>query len=150
MKVLWITNIPLPPICNALGMPLPAVGGWMYSSLKRIVDCNTNNKFAVATVYSGKSLVYKRVDNVDWYLLPLDGSSPFKYNQKLESYFKQVHNQFEPDIIHIHGTEFPHSLAYIRACGNNGCIVSLQGILSAYARYYTLQEDTKSSLFSSL
>lgn len=34
MKILWITNIPLPPICESIGIAVPPVGGWMYSSLK--------------------------------------------------------------------------------------------------------------------
>ena len=29
MKVLWITNIPLPDTCRAMGWDAPVTGGWI-------------------------------------------------------------------------------------------------------------------------
>lgn len=40
----------LPPICEKFNMAVPAVGGWMYSSLKSLKANNTKDVFAVATV----------------------------------------------------------------------------------------------------
>lgn len=79
MKVLWITNIPLPPICNEIGMEISAFGGWMYSSLKRLAN-NDEIKCGVATIYDGMQLIIKDIDNFRYYLLPLRGKSQLKYN----------------------------------------------------------------------
>jgi len=136
MKTLWITNIPLPPICEALGWSVPAVGGWMWSSLKRLKASDNELTLGVATVYSGKELIVKNLDGVSFYLLPLNGKSAVKYNQHFEGYWKRIQNEFRPDVVHIHGSEYPHGLAYVKACGSKGVVVSIQGIISRYARYY--------------
>ena len=143
MRVLWITNIIMPTLAKAKGMDITAVGGWMYSSLKRLKDSAPIN-IAVATVYNGNKFDITEIDDIIYYLLPMHGRSSFKYNPKLEHYWVQVQNNFQPDIVHIHGSEFPHGLAYVRACGAQGVLVSLQGIVSCIARYYAAGIDYKS------
>jgi glycosyltransferase involved in cell wall biosynthesis len=44
---------------------------------------------------------------------------------------------FEPDLIHIFGTEYPHTLACVRAFGNpERILVGIQGLCSVYAGEY--------------
>lgn len=135
MRVLWITNIMLPPICEAMNYPAIATGGWLFSSLERIQEINDID-FAVATVYNERELLSKEIDNVKYYLLPLNGQNNTKYQQSLEKFWVKVRDDFRPDIVHIHGTEFAHGLAYLKACGCNNAIVSIQGLVSVIARYY--------------
>lgn len=136
MKILWITNIMMPPLCKELKKPVPAIGGWMYSSLKRLQDSGAG-EIAVATVYAGKKMITRKIEGISYYLLPMHGKSMLEYNTGLELYWKAVKGEFEPDVVHIHGSEYPHGLAYVRSCGNKGVVVSIQGMLSVYARYYT-------------
>lgn len=107
----------------------------MYSSLKSVRN-RSDFRFAVATVYNGNILVQKEIDGIVWYLLPLRGDM-IKYNSNLEKYWLQIRNSFNPDVIHIHGSEYPHGLAYVNACGTNGVVVSIQGLVSSCARYFT-------------
>lgn len=137
MRILWITNIMLPPVCEALSLPVPPIGGWMYSSLRKLLERDNRNTFAVATIWSGSSMKKVDIDNVVYYLLPLNGKNKKKYQPALESLWRSVKDEFQPDIVHIHGTEFPHGLAYVRGCGAAGVVASIQGIISSYARYYT-------------
>lgn len=143
MNLLWITNIILPPLAKAKDMPIPAVGGWMYSSLKRL-KIHSDINIAVATVYPGNKFEATEIDGIQYYLLPLRGKSMIRYNKHLEKYWLRVHDDLHPDVIHIHGTEYPHGLAYVRACGPQGVVVSLQGIISCYARYYAAGIDYRS------
>ena len=143
MNLLWITNIILPPLAKAKDMPIPAVGGWMYSSLKRL-KIHSDINIAVATVYPGNKFEATEIDGIQYYLLPLRGKSMIRYNQHLEQYWLRVRDDFRPEVIHIHGTEYPHGLAYVRACGPQGVVISLQGIISCYARYYAAGIDYKS------
>ena len=53
----------------------------------------------------------------------------------MERIWQNVKEESQPDIVHIHGTEFPHGLAYVRACGANHVVVSIQGLVSVIARY---------------
>ncbi len=136
MRILWITNIMLPPLCKAMNLPEYVVGGWMYSSLKRLADLS-DNEFAVATVYGGKDFVKKEIDGIVYYLLPLFGKSNLKYHKALEAYWREVESDFKPDVVHIHGSELPHGLAYVNASGNVvNVVVSVQGLVSSYYYYY--------------
>lgn len=135
MNILWITNLPLPPICKAIGKQIPSLGGWMYSSLKRLRQ-QVNDTIAVASIYSGAEMVEREIDGIKYYLLPLRGKLATSYNNHLEPLWQQIKRSVNPDVIHIHGSEYPHGLAYVNACGSAGVVVSLQGIISCYARHY--------------
>ena len=135
MRVLWITNIMLPPICEALNIKVPVTGGWMYSSLKNLQKFD-DLEFAVATVYNGREFVSRLIGNTTYYLLPIGNKNNQRYLPHLEPLWHRVNQEFKPDIIHIHGTEYTQGLAYIRACGNKGVVVSIQGLVSVYERYY--------------
>lgn len=129
----------LPPLCQFLNMPTPPVGGWMYSSLKALKNTYTDNQIAVATVWAGNELRELDIDGITYYLLPLHGKSSTSYNEHLELYWVKIKESFNPDITHIHGTEFPHGLSYIKACGAKNVVVSIQGMISCIAKYYTAQ-----------
>lgn len=149
MKILWITNIMMPPLAKAKALPVPAIGGWMYSSLKRL-HAQSGIELAVATVYNGKQYEASCIDGIKYYLLPLDGGKTVEYNPGLEAYWHRVHDDFNPDVVHIHGSEYPHGLAYVNACGPNGVVVSIQGLISVYTRYYASGiafSDTKKTTF---
>lgn len=141
MKILWITNIMLPPICEAIGHKGYSVGGWMYSSLKNL-RTNSSNKYAVATIYSGEKLIEQEIEGITWYLLPMKGKKTVRYNKSLERYWREIQNTFSPNVVHIHGSEYPHGLAYVNACGPQGVVVSIQGMVSCYARYYAAGIDS--------
>ena len=104
VKVLWITNIMMPAICAAMDEPVPATGGWMSSSLNRLLK-DSSIEIAVATVYSGKEYLRKEIDGVVYYLLPLSGKSMDKYHSFLERYWQTVKDDFVPDVVHVHGSE---------------------------------------------
>ena len=135
MNILWITNIMLPPLCEVLNLPVPVVGGWMYSSASKLIEDNSVN-LAVATIYQGEEYKDVQVGAIRYFLLPLNGHSNLKYNKHLEQYWRIIKNNFNPDVVHIHGTEYPHGLAYVRACGGENVVVSIQGLLSCYYYYY--------------
>ncbi|MCM1152452.1 MAG: glycosyltransferase family 4 protein [Muribaculum sp.] len=109
--------------------------GWMYSSLQNLRQ-NSDFNFAIATVYPGSKLISKEIEGVRYFLLPLCGKSMKQYNPHLEVYWQKIAREFAPDVVHIHGSEYPHGLAYVNAIGASGVVVSLQGILSGIARHY--------------
>lgn len=135
MKVLWITNTLFPDVCIELGISTPIVGGWMYSGAKALIKENKCIQLAVATLYNGKELKSIYLNGITYFLVPNKGKNK-KYNFNLEIHWKSIKNKFCPDVVHIHGTEYPHGLAYIQACGNKQVIVSIQGLVSVYERYY--------------
>ena len=136
MRIIWITNIMMPPLCERLGLPVPVIGGWMYSSAKRILGIEPTMSLAIATVYKGNQLQKHIVDGITYYLLPLHGKDMRRYHSHLEALWKSIAADFRPDLVHLHGTEFPVGQAFVKACPEVKAVASIQGIVSVIDRYY--------------
>lgn len=134
MKLLWITNVLFPDICNVLNIKAPVTGGWLSSSAKAILNLDQSIELAVATLY-GNEFRKDLINGITYYCLPFNIYKQRKYCCDLEKYWKRVANDFKPQIVHIHGTEFPHGLAYIKTMGANNVVISIQGLISVCARY---------------
>lgn len=65
---------------------------------------------------------------------------PGRYLPELEARFRTRIRELSPDVIHIWGTEFAHTLAMVNACEALGLldrvVVSIQGLCSVYAPHY--------------
>lgn len=135
MRVLWITNIKLPPLSEHLGLKPEAIGGWMVSSLNQL-KLQEGIEIAVATFDNRKELYDKTVDGVRYFLVPTHGKNPQRYNRLLEKEWHEVNERFNPDVVHIHGTELAHGLAWVRSNGAENVCVSIQGLVSVIEGYY--------------
>ncbi len=133
MKILWITNTIFPEPSKALGIAAPVVGGWMYGLANQIATTE-NIQLAVAATYTGSELKIFDIDGVTYYLLP--GHATTHYLKSHEPLWQQICNEFQPNVIHIHGTEYAHGLACMRACPLLNYVVSIQGLVSVIARHY--------------
>ncbi len=133
MKVLWVVNTIFPYPASKLGMVAPCFGGWAHSLYSGI---NKGKKidFCIVATYTGKEQK-KYVDkNTVYYLIP--NKKENKYNSKLRKYWKIIIEDFNPDIVHIHGTEYPKALPLIEEYPSLNYIVSIQGFLTSYSRVY--------------
>ncbi|MBB3839607.1 glycosyltransferase involved in cell wall biosynthesis [Runella defluvii] len=130
MKLLWLSNVLFPEVCTELNLPIPVIGGWMESGAKSLINDFSNHiDLAVVMLYNGNEVIYIDKYKIKYYLIPRNGSS-LKFN------FEEVNKHFRPDLVHIHGTEYSHSLAYINSSGTSNVVVSIQGLVSVYSRYY--------------
>lgn len=127
MRILWIVNLLLPQLSKELGTRNSSSGTWLFEWSKKI--SKTNNPFAVVCVY-GKEFKKITVDGIIFYLLPGNGKNMLFYTKKYEKLWKKIVDDFKPDIINIHGTEYCHGLACMRAKPNENYIISMQGIIS--------------------
>jgi glycosyltransferase involved in cell wall biosynthesis len=134
MNVLWITNIQFPATCQKLGIPPHAGGGWMYSLAMELIK-QEGIILSIGTVYDGKSFQKYVINSIVYYLVPKSKPNT-QYDKTLEAHWLRITEQFNPDIIHIHGTEYAHGLACIRACPNRRFVISIQGLVSVYSEYY--------------
>ena len=136
MRVLWISNIIFPELCNKIGMKPPVVGGWMQAGAKALLEKDKDLSLGVVSFYNGNSMQIFRDMQIQYYLLPEHVSTSKIYDSKVECCLKQAYEDFQPNIVHIHGSEYGHSFAQIKACGNKNTIVSIQGLVSIYKDYY--------------
>lgn len=131
---MWIVNIVFPYPASQLGMDKNVTLGWLYG-LFRSFSKEDDINLAIATTYPGKKFL-KFIDHqVTYYLLPC--KNQMKYDKKLEKYWKMVNNDFKPDIVHIHGTEYAHALSFVNACSDVVTVTSIQGLVSVYEKVYT-------------
>lgn len=143
MKILWIVNTIFPYPASQIGQEKCCFGGWLNGLAGRLKD-EKEVELAVATVYNGKEIKKYDDGKIIYYLVP--GLPTIKYNSKLEAYWKEVNNEFKPDLVHIHGTEFAHGLSFKKACPNVKVITSIQGLTSAIAKVYYAGLDTQEIL----
>lgn len=137
IKVLWITNILFPEAVRLLtgGGELKASGGWMLGAANALLKSN-EIQLTVASVTSlVQQLTHLEGEQIDYYALPI-GKGNTRVNPDYEPLWKQIKNDVKPDVVHIHGTEFSHGYAFVRACGAENVVVSIQGLVSAYYYYY--------------
>lgn len=144
MKILWISNVIFPEAQSLLTGKgeLKASGGWMLGAADALVR-QPEVTLIVASISSDVTTLTKlEGEKIIYYLLPY-GKGNKKVNHDYEPMWRKVHDEVQPDIVHIHGTEYSHGLAYLNACGNQNVCVSIQGLTSVSARYYLADLTSK-------
>ena len=134
MKILVVSNFLFPEIALALGEKPTYANGWVYAAVKAIQGYD-NVRFGVVTVSKVKHFVKKEVNGVMYYVIPETRLPGNLYDKKIGSYYRQVNEDFKPDVVHLYGTEYPHSYAYLKTNSNN-VVISIQGLVGAYAKYF--------------
>ena len=138
MKILWITNILFPEAASKLvgNGELKSSGGWMIGAAENLINID-GVKLYVATV---SPLVNEirciEGERILYYIIPY-GKGNLKPNPKYQDYWIKVNSVINPDVVHIHGTEYSHGYEYIRACGADNVVISIQGMRCAYHYYHS-------------
>lgn len=145
MKVLWVCNIMIPTIARQLGVSYSNREGWLSGLLDRVVQEQVSNRIELGIAFpAGEEMgdlqrTMQLGDNMSCrcygFMENLD--TPEIYDAALEKRFQEILGDFEPDILHVFGTEFPHALACIKAYGRpERTLVGIQGLCSAIAEEY--------------
>ena len=136
MKILWVINAVLPRIADACSIKSGVSGGWL-TGISESLAANDSVDLAVCFPYDSEDLCGD-ADGIRFYSFKSKGW--YKYSKATERRFREIIETFRPDIIHVFGTEFPHSLAVMNAalyCGLiDKTIVSIQGLVSVIAEHY--------------
>lgn len=135
MKILWVINIIPPFVAEKIGCDKVPVGGWILSMAKEVIKNNID--LALATVGETKKLLKMKDDKYTYYLIP--GKIGDKnISIKTKEFWENLIKEYEPDLIHLHGTEFEFALPVLnlKAKYNYKVITSIQGLVHEIARYY--------------
>lgn len=137
MKVLWITNILFPEADQLLtgSGDLKASGGWMLGAANALLETQSIKLYVASVSNKVSSLVKLEGKQITYYILPL-GKGNCKINCDYIPYWKHIQQEVQPDVVHIHGTEYSHGHAYMKACSCDNVVISIQGLTSAYYYYY--------------
>lgn len=136
MRILWITNMLLPDIAYHINKNVGARRGgtWLDNWLNEIRN-SSDIELAVASI-SGKNFLDETINGVRYFVIPGNGKTMLLYNKNLQKYWEKIEQSFSPDIIHIHGTEYTHSVSYLRKYPNKKYVLSVQGLIGPIEREY--------------
>ena len=70
MRVLWLSNIIFPELCNKLGITAPIFGGWMQSGAKALLERGAALGLAVFSFYRGETLQVVHDSHIRYDLVP--------------------------------------------------------------------------------
>lgn len=134
MKILWVTNTIFPDLAISIGQKPPVVGGWMYGLAKDLSKTSGIDLF-VATSKNVTENKEVEISNITYFLLK-GKKSINNYDTSLEQRWISIIEKIQPDVVHIHGTEYAHGLSLMNACPELKYVISIQGLISVYARYF--------------
>ena len=132
MKVLWVINTVFPYPAKRLGIKKTTFGGWLNGLALNLIE--NDIELAIATPYNCNDIIKFNDDKVTYYLVP--GGLSIKYNKVQHIYWKKILQEFKPDLIHIHGTEYPHAISVLEANEKIKTVVSIQGLVNRIANVY--------------
>lgn len=127
IKVLWIVNMVLPELAEHLNVQTSPSGTWMID-LSNGISNQEEIQLAVACVH-GKTFKKIELNKKIYYLIPGDGKKLLFLNTDT-TYWDKIEEDFKPDIVHIHGTEYSHALSYMRKYDSKKYLLTIQGVIS--------------------
>lgn len=148
MRVLWICNIMLPMVAKHLNKEGNVKEGWITGLAEQVLFYGEDNGielgicFPVEKTLAGyrESIAVEirgRKCTIQAYGFYEDTTRPHRYDRKLESALAAVYADFNPDVVHCFGTEYPHTLAAVKVCPDRSkVLLGIQGICFEYAKVY--------------
>lgn len=138
MKVLWLCNMVLPDFSQEFGIKRNPAGGWMTGMLHELEKIKEVDVSLCFPIYDPER---KRdgVCNGHRYYTFLSRDIE-NYDVEMISAFENILDTCRPDLVHIWGTEYPHTTAMVTACKNKGvldkAVINIQGLISVCAKHY--------------
>ena len=144
MRVLWVCNIMPPVIGEYLGKECSVKEGWISGILARLVREKEEVELGICYPVAEQSEEAKKIvplnhqKNITCYGFVEDTVCPENYGGAvLENRMREIMDDFKPEVLHVFGTEYGHSLAAAKAMKNPGkTLIGLQGVISQCAKEY--------------
>lgn len=134
MKVLWLCNSLLPQVAVDLGIKKTKPESWISGVYEKL----RASEIELCYLFPHREQIHHAYDgNV---FISYEEMKPEAFEKSQVTYFKSVLLQQKPDVIHIFGTEYAHSYAMVEACRQleiqDKVVISIQGLVSIYAKHY--------------
>lgn len=142
MNILWICNSPIEPIARDLNLKTPVSNGWIVGIYNQIVKTDQFNLSIAFPLVNSKSIRKGKVENVKYYSF-YQGTNivglpdPVKKNNITCRHINQIIKEVNPELLHVFGTEFVHSLIAVEMFNKpDKTLINIQGLTYAIADYY--------------
>lgn len=122
MKVFWLINVLMPAQSHRVGRPVLPIAGWI-EGLCHGLHGRGEIELIICSVSDAVSQTeYFAEDGITYIIVPQIGD--------LSASFKAVLDELCPDLVHVFGTEAPHSLALSRVSDPDKTMIQIQGLLA--------------------
>ncbi|MCR4650429.1 MAG: glycosyltransferase family 4 protein [Lachnospiraceae bacterium] len=152
MRVLWLCNLVPPMIAEKLNLPVSVKEGWITGTLQKIVedyeeDGGLELEIGICFPVPSEKQVFKfevgvtvlgrKQYPVTCYSFYEDTSKPQDYCESMTGRFEEIIEDYQPDLVHAFGTEYPHTFAMsLELIGSDRLLIGLQGIISRCGEEY--------------
>lgn len=140
IKALWLCNIIIPAFSDIYGIKKNPYGGWISGMLDAL---STESNIEVSFLFPVRDSARKKHGEYDRYkFFSFDDniSDRSKVSKERISFFSDVLEEYEPDVIHVWGTEYAWSLEMTIACKEKGILdkllINIQGFVSICERHF--------------
>ena len=144
MRVLWLCNIMLPAIAEKLHLESSVKEGWLTGLLSQVIAEGEQSGIQLGIAFPANETLAEYHDVFVWNKVPVScfgfyekTDSPESYQPHLESRFDDILREFKPDVVHVFGTEYPHTLAMAKVMKEpKRLLIGMQGLISVYGDEY--------------
>ena len=131
MKIMWLCNTLIESVAADINFGAQKPESWITATYNGIRSRDNFSLFYLFPFKQNGNLEFKRGN---FYFASYVQKNDFSYEKKQEKRFETLIKIFHPDVIHIFGTECPHTLAMLKVCCRLGIedrvVVSIQGLVS--------------------
>lgn len=128
IKILWVCNKAPHIVSELMGHTANPTGGWLDSACKSLLKIEN---IELCIIFMDKYESEKFGENFSFYSF---------IENKCRKRILNVIKQFDPDVVHIWGTEFSHTMDTVLAAECLGkierCVISIQGLVSICSKHY--------------
>ncbi|MDN7241710.1 glycosyltransferase family 4 protein [Planococcus sp. N028] len=139
MKVLWVTNLPMHRMTteNNNKENILTTQSWLSALLNQMIKTN-DIQLATVSIMADPKMEKIKDKKVTHYAIKssLKNRTKFPTSSNINQEWKKIIEDFQPDLIHYHGTEFSHGLVLYNLYPEIPSVLSIQGLTTIIERHY--------------
>lgn len=135
-KILWLCNTMLPDLFGRFHT-YSVKEGWLVGISDEIKRQGNIEFHYACPQMNERRIVNIKNDSISFHCFYTSGHDSYTVEENVREQIGKIISQVKPDIIHIFGTEMPHSAACVEcAPQKEKIVISIQGLVSEYAKHY--------------
>lgn len=135
MRILWVLNMVMPEAAKALQIQTSFSGGWLIDYMRCLSE-DPDVELATMTYANVHERIERTVNGVKHYVFPGGGKRLLFTSPKTLEDCQYVIDSFQPDLIHLHGTEYSIAYSMVKLNPRQPILLTIQGILTRIAQEY--------------
>ena len=135
MRVLWILNMVLPCVAQALNLNTSFSGGWLVDYANKLSN-DPDVELATMTYANVPRDIDETVCGIRNFIFAGGGKRLLLDSKQTIRDCQKVIDEFKPDIIHIHGTEYSIGSSMLKTKTALPTLLTIQGIITRISEEY--------------